>query len=111
MKRPTKPARRTGGSVDHPVLRELSTVPAVGEVISVRAAKTHLSALLDVVAAGRDVVIASAGQPKVRLVSYALKPGRKPFGGAARHLAQMPAPMRGPSAEELIRADRDGRGW
>ncbi len=111
MKKQTNPAHQRAGSVDHPVRSELSTVPAVGEVISVRAAKTHLSALLDFVAAGHEVVIASAGQPKVRLVSYAVKPGRKAFGGAARHLAQMPGPAPGPSAEELIRADRDGRGW
>ncbi len=92
------------------VLREVTSDPAVGDVISVRAAKTHLSALLDVVAAGREIVITSGGTPKVRLVSFELKPRRKVFGGAARHLATMPAWKGGPTADELIRADRDGRG-
>ena len=93
------------------MLREVAAVPAVGDVISVRAAKAHLSALLDLVAAGREIVITSDGAPKVKLVSYAMKPKRKVFGGAARHLASMPAWKGGPTAEELIRADRDGRGW
>lgn len=93
-----------------PVLREVSSDPAVGDVISVRAAKAHLSALLHLVAAGREIVITCGGTPKVRLVSYALKPRRKVFGGAASHLATMPPWKGGPSAEDLIRADRDGRG-
>jgi prevent-host-death family protein len=93
------------------VLRQLATVPAVGEVISVRAAKAHLSALLELVAAGREIVITSGGTPKVKLVSYAMKPKRKVFGGAARHLAAMPPWKGGPTAEELVRADRDARGW
>lgn len=92
-------------------MRAVVSDPAVGEVISVRAAKAHLSALLDLVAEGREIVITSGGNPKVRLVSYARKPGRKVFGGATRHLASMPPWKGGPSAEEWIRADRDARGW
>lgn len=104
-------AYRIAQPQDSLVLREVAADPAVGDVISVRAAKAHLSALLDLVAAGREIVITSDGTPKVKLVSYAMKPKRKVFGGAARHLATMPPWQGGPTAEELIRADRDGRGW
>jgi len=39
--------------------------------VNVYDAKTHLSRLLDQVAAGEDVVIARAGRPVARLVPYA----------------------------------------
>lgn len=94
-----------------PVLREVAHDPALGPVISVRAAKAHLSALLDVVSAGREIIITSGGQPKVRLVAFHQSPKRKVFGGAERHLASMPAWKDGPTADEIIRADRDARGW
>ncbi len=38
--------------------------------VNVHAAKTHLSRLLDEVAAGRDVIIARAGKPVARLVPF-----------------------------------------
>lgn len=111
MKHRRNPSYATAEPGDSLVLREVASVPAIGDVISVRAAKAHLSALLDLVAAGREIVITSGGVPKVKLVSYSMKPRRKVFGGAAGHLASMPAGKAGPSAEELIRADRDARGW
>jgi len=37
-------------------------------VLNLYEAKTHLSALVDEVAAGREVIIAKAGRPKARLV-------------------------------------------
>jgi prevent-host-death family protein len=40
-------------------------------VINMHAAKTHLSRLVEEVAAGEDVVIAKAGHPVARLVSFA----------------------------------------
>ncbi|HVJ44793.1 MAG TPA: type II toxin-antitoxin system prevent-host-death family antitoxin [Luteolibacter sp.] len=92
-----------------PVAREVSTLPGVGEVISVRAAKAHLSGLLDLVAGGREIVITSDGKPKAKLVPVQEKP-RKVFRGSREHLAKMPPWRGGPTAEELIREDRDGRG-
>ena len=38
------------------------------EKVNVHAAKTHLSRLLDAVAAGEEVIIAKAGKPVARLV-------------------------------------------
>lgn len=46
--------------------------------VGVHAAKTHLSRLLDDVAAGRDVVITRRGRPAARLV--AVRPPNRAFG-------------------------------
>ncbi len=92
------------------VVREIAPVPGVGMTISVRAAKAHLSGLLDEVAAGREVVITSDGVPKARLVPMDHKPERKVFTGTREHLATMPKWSGGLTAEEIIRADRDARG-
>ena len=92
------------------VLREVAVMPGIGEVISIRSAKAHLSGLLDLVARGREFVITSDGLPKARVVPMDAPARRKAFPGAAAHLRTMP--MRaGPTGEELVRADRDGRGW
>lgn len=40
-------------------------------IVNTHEAKTHLSKLLDQVAAGEEVVIAKAGKPIARLVAYA----------------------------------------
>ena len=94
------------------VVREFSEMPGVGHTISVRAAKAHLSGLLDEVAAGREVIITSDGVPKARLVPMAAGTQRKPFSGTSEHLKTMPKWKKGDlTAGEIIRADRDGRGW
>ena len=92
-------------------VRELSSLPGLGQGISVRSAKAHLSALLDEVAAGREVVITSGGRPKARLIPMEEGAGRVPFRGTREHLQTMPEWQGGSTAEELIREDRDGRGW
>lgn len=46
-------------------------------VVNVHEAKTHLSRLLDAVAAGEEVIIAKAGKPVARLTPIE-KPQRKP---------------------------------
>ena len=95
-----------------PVVQEIMPMPGVGSAISVRAAKAHLSGLLDVVAAGREVVITSDGAPKARLVPMMAGTQRKPFSGTREHLKTMPKWKKGDlTADEIIRADRDGRGW
>jgi prevent-host-death family protein len=95
-----------------PVLREIAVLPGVGETISVRAAKAHLSALLNFVEDGHEITITSSGKPKARLSGIERKPRtRVPFTGTREHLATMPKWDGGPTADEIIRADRDGRGW
>ncbi len=91
-------------------LREAVALPGIGLSIPVRAAKAKLSALLEMVAGGQEVTITSDGKPKARLVRAEAKP-RAVFTGTWEHLKKMPPWRGGPTAEELIRADRDGRGW
>ncbi len=93
------------------VLKEVATMPGIGSVISVRSAKAHLSALLELVAGGTEVTITSDGKPKARLVSASAPKPRKLFSGMGDYLKSMPLQTEGPFADELVRADRDGRGW
>jgi prevent-host-death family protein len=92
------------------VLKEVAVVPGIGEVISVRSAKAHLSALLDLVAGGREITITSDGKPKAKLVSVTTAKPRKVFQGMGDYLLKQPI-HGGPPAEEIIREDRDARGW
>jgi len=93
------------------VLRQVATAVGIGPVISVRSAKAHLSALLEWVAGGREITITSDGKPKAVLSPVSKQKSRKVFTGTREHLKTMPPWRGGPTAEELIRADRDGRGW
>jgi prevent-host-death family protein len=90
-------------------LREAVALPGIGLSIPVRAAKAKLSALLEMVAGGREVTITSDGKPKAKLVPAARL--RKVFAGTWEHLKKMPMQTEGPFADEIIRADRDARGW
>ena len=87
---------------------------AVGGVMSpfvtVRDAKSQLSALLEWVAGGREITITSDGKPKARLVPASAEAERKVFRGMGEFLLSQPV-HGGPTADELIREDRDGRGW
>ena len=86
-------------------------MPGVGLSIPVRAAKAKLSALLELVAGGQQVTITSDGVPKAVLSPVTKHKGRKVFTGTWEHLKKMPMQTEGPFADEIIRADRDGRGW
>lgn len=92
-------------------LKEAVALPGVGLSIPVRAAKAKLSALLELVAGGREVTITSDGEPKAVLLPVNARQPRKVFTGTLAQLRRMPVQTEGPWAEELIRADRDGRGW
>ena len=92
-------------------LREAVALPGVGLAIPVRAAKAKLSALLDLVAGGQEVTITSDGVPKAVLSPVGKHEARKVFTGMGDHLKSMPMQTKGPFADEIIRADRDGRGW
>jgi prevent-host-death family protein len=91
-------------------LREVAVAPGLGEIINVRSAKTHLSALLELVAGGREITITSDGKPKAKLIPVIEAKGRKTFQGMGDFLLRQPV-HGGPSAEELVREDRDSRGW
>ena len=93
------------------VLNEAVSLPGVGLSIPVRAAKAKLSALLELVAGGQEVTITSDGKPKAVLLPVTKYKTRKVFTGTLEHLKQLPMQSEGPFADEIIRADRDGRGW
>src|SRR4051812_34707361 len=99
------------GTESSSVVREIAQVPGVGSSISVRAAKAHLSGLLELVAGGQEVTITSDGTPKARLVPLDDAARRKPFAGTREHLKSMPKWRGGPTADEIIREDRDAREW
>lgn len=92
------------------VLKEAVAMPGIGIAIPVRAAKAKLSALLELVAAGQQVTITSDGSPKAVLSPVTAKHGRQVFGGMGDFLMRQPV-HGGPTAEEIIREDRDARGW
>ena len=70
-------------------------------VVSVHEAKTHLSRLLQRIAAGEDVIITRSGQPVARLV--AMEETRPVFGVDEGRLA-VPDDFDAPLDEELLRA-------
>lgn len=96
---------------DSPVVREVAAAGGIGQTISVRAAKAHLSALLDLVCGGSEVVITSHGEPKVKLVGFDMKTRekeKKVFKGAKAHLKRMTR-RPGPTSEQImdeLRAER-----
>jgi prevent-host-death family protein len=98
---------RLGKKSGPAVLRD-AAVPEWGRVVTVRDAKAHLSALLEWVAAGHELTITSDGEPKARLISAKAAKPRKVFMGMGDYLMKQPI-HRGPSAEEIIRAERDSR--
>lgn len=51
------------------------------KIANIHEAKTHLSRLVDLAAAGEEIVIGKAGKPVAKLVRYReAKPARKPGG-------------------------------
>jgi prevent-host-death family protein len=107
-----KPALKMTAESSGPMaLREVVALPGMGLSIPVRAAKAKLSALLELVAGGQEVTITSDGKPKAVLSPVGKAKARKVFTGTWEHLKKMPMQTEGPFADEIIRADRDGRGW
>lgn len=92
-------------------LREAVALPGMGLTIPVRAAKAKLSALLELVAGGQEVTITSDGKPKAVLSPVGKAKAPKVFTGMGDYLKSMPVQTKGPFADEIVRADRDGRGW
>jgi prevent-host-death family protein len=107
-----KPALKGPAEATGPMaLREAVVLPGMGLTIPVRAAKAKLSALLELVAGGQEVTITSDGVPRAVLLPVAARQQQKVFTGTWEHLKKMPPWRGGPTAEEIIREDRDGRGW
>jgi prevent-host-death family protein len=92
-------------------LKEVAMTPGLGITIPVRAAKAKFSALLKWVAAGHEVVITRDGQPQAVLVPVSARRRARGFTGTIEQLRAWPQQTEGPWAEELVRADRESRGW
>ena len=90
------------------ILRDAAVAADWGHLVSVRDAKAHLSALLEWVASGHELTITSDGLPKARLVGAASSKARKVFQGMGDYLLKQPV-HGGPSADEIIRGERDSR--
>lgn len=111
-----KKTRRSGGAYPlsesaAAVLRDARVMPQAGLAIPVREARARFSALLELVAAGREITITSDGNPRALLVPADTRRSRRVFTGTIARLRELPMQTTGPTGEELIRADRDGRGW
>ena len=96
------------GSAKPEVLKEAAMLqpPPAPLQINVRAAKDNLSNLLEQASIGHEIIITSDGKPKAKLVPVQTK--RKRFKVDWELLHSMPV-TQGPTAEEIIREERDGR--
>ncbi len=103
-----KPLTYKSSRRSEPMVLRDAAVAEWGRVVTVRDAKAHLSALLEWVAAGHELTITSDGEPKARLVSARVTKPSKVFQGMGDYLMKQPV-HGGPSADEIIRAERDSR--
>ncbi len=76
------------------------------DIINLADAKAHLSELVDRVEAGDTIDIARRGKPVARLA--AVSKARKPIDVSLLRALTAEMPAQAQSAEELVRAMRDG---
>jgi prevent-host-death family protein len=74
----------------------------VATVINIHDAKTHLSRIVEEVAAGKEVVIAKAGKPMARLVPMKQGVTKKRLG-MLKGKIKVPADFNDPLPEAVIR--------
>lgn len=71
------------------------------ETVNIHAAKTHLSRLVDRVAAGAEIVIAKAGRPVARLVPFEPAPRTKRLG-LLKGRVHVPADFNAPLPDDVL---------
>lgn len=76
-------------------------------IINIHHAKTHLSRIVDEVAAGSEVIIAKAGKPMARLTPLADLPRVKKLG-LLKGKIRVPDDFNAPLSDDVI-ADFEGR--
>lgn len=69
--------------------------------VNIHEAKTHLSRLLALVAAGEEVIIARAGKPVARLTPYDQRPAERRLGRDAG-LFEVPDDFDAPLPDEVL---------
>ena len=77
--------------------------------VNVHEAKTHLSRLLERVAAGEEIVIARANRPVARLVPVA-RPGRRRVPGTGKGRIRLREDFDAPLPDELLDGFEGGAG-
>lgn len=71
------------------------------QTINIHEAKTHLSRLVEDVAAGEEVIIAKAGRPVARLVALAKPAGRRKLGILAGEMT-IPDDFDAPLSDDIL---------
>jgi prevent-host-death family protein len=74
------------------------------KTVNIHAAKTHLSNLLEEVAAGEEIIIAKAGKPVARLVRVEPKPDVESTFGNWKGRIWMSDDFDAPLAPEILRS-------
>jgi prevent-host-death family protein len=101
------PLLKARAATQEGVLGEAVEAPRQRASVSVREAKDQLSALLQRVANGEEIVVTSDGEPKAMLVKFRPIMGGKPWRPLGDFLATQPL---GPDSTKTVRAERDSRG-
>ena len=73
------------------------------QTVNIHEAKTHLSRLLERVAAGEEIVIAKAGRPVARLIAFREPREQRVFGRDAG-LFEVPEDFDNPLPEDVLAA-------
>jgi prevent-host-death family protein len=79
----------------------------MADIINIHEAKTHLSRIVDEVAAGSEVIIAKAGKPMARLMPLSGVPRTKKLG-LLKGKIKVPDDFNAALSEDVI-ADFEGR--
>jgi prevent-host-death family protein len=79
----------------------------MGSIVNIHDAKTHLSRIVDEVAAGAEIIIAKAGKPMARLVPIA-PPAKQKRLGLLKGKLRVPDDFNAPLDEEVL-ASFEGR--
>jgi prevent-host-death family protein len=79
----------------------------MANIINIHEAKTHLSRIVDEVAAGSEVIIAKAGKPMARLMPLTAIPRAKKLGQLKGKI-KVPDDFNAPLSEDVM-ADFEGR--
>jgi prevent-host-death family protein len=72
-------------------------------IINIHDAKTHLSRIVEEVAAGKEVIIAKAGKPMAKLVPLDAKPSAKTLG-LLKGKVRIPADFNEPLPDSVLRS-------
>jgi prevent-host-death family protein len=75
----------------------------VAQIINIHEAKTHLSRIVDEVAAGEEVIIAKAGRPVAKLSPLSAGPAKKKLG-LLKGKVRVPADFDAPLPDDVIDA-------